>query len=100
VTRIRIGAKETDEGLVISVKDDGVGVPADQKERIFEHGFGRHTGYGLYLAREILHIAGFSILETGDPGKGARFDIHVPRGRYVHQPSRPEEPDAVRIPAA
>ena len=100
VTTIRIRAKETEGGLVISVEDDGVGIPADQKDRIFEHGFGRHTGYGLYLAREILTIAGFSIHETGDPGKGARFDIHIPRGRYVHRPSCPEEPGPVRMPAA
>jgi signal transduction histidine kinase len=90
VTTIRVGVKEAEGGLVISVEDDGVGIPADQKERIFEHGFGRHTGYGLYLAREVLSIAGFSIQETGDPGKGARFDIHIPRGRYVHRPSCPE----------
>ncbi|MDD1663921.1 MAG: PAS domain-containing sensor histidine kinase [Methanomicrobiales archaeon] len=100
VTAIRIGAMEGEGGLVISVEDDGVGIPADQKERIFEHGFGRHTGYGLYLAREVLTIAGFSIHETGDPGKGARFDIHIPRGKYAHQPSCPEEPDPIRIPAA
>jgi hypothetical protein len=100
VSAIRIGAKEAPEGLVISVEDDGVGIPADQKERIFEHGFGRHTGYGLYLTREVLSIAGFSIHETGDPGKGARFDIHIPRGRYVHRQSCPEEPDPIRIPAA
>ncbi|MDD1669598.1 MAG: PAS domain-containing sensor histidine kinase [Methanomicrobiales archaeon] len=100
VTAIRIGAREDEGGLVISVEDDGIGVPADQKERIFEHGFGRHTGYGLYLAREVLSIAGFSIHETGDPGKGARFDISIPRGKYVHQRSCPEEPDAIRIPAA
>ena len=100
VTMIRIRAEEGKEGLVISVKDDGIGIPADQKERIFEHGFGKHTGYGLFLAREILHIAGFSIRETGDPGKGARFDIHIPRGRYARRPSRPEESGPVRIPAA
>jgi PAS domain S-box-containing protein len=100
VTAIRIGAREAPGGLVISVEDDGVGIPADQKERIFEHGFGRHTGYGLYLAREVLAIAGFSIHETGNPGKGARFDIHIPRGRYVHRASCPDEPDPVRIPAA
>jgi len=99
VTTIRIRAKETEEGLVISVEDDGVGIPADQKERIFEHGFGSHTGYGLYLAREILTIAGFSIRETGDPGMGARFDIQIPRGRYVHRVSCPEEPGPVRMPA-
>jgi hypothetical protein len=99
VTAIRIRATEEESGLVISVEDDGIGVPADQKERIFELGFGRHTGYGLYLAREILSIAGFSIRETGEPGKGARFDIHIPRGRYMVRPSCPEEPDKVWIPA-
>jgi signal transduction histidine kinase len=99
VTGIRIRTTEGDAGLVISVEDDGIGVPADQKERIFELGFGRHTGYGLYLAREILSIAGFSIRETGEPGKGARFDIHVPRGRYMVRPSCPEEADTAKIPA-
>ena len=97
VTTIRIAAREEEAGLVISVEDDGIGIPPDQKERIFEIGFGRHTGYGLYLAREILAITGFSIRETGDPGKGARFDIHIPRGRYLLRPTN--EPDPVRIPA-
>ena len=97
VTTVRIGAREEETGLVISVEDDGIGIPRDQKERIFEIGFGRHTGYGLYLAREILAIAGFSIRETGDPGRGARFDIHIPRGRYMLRPTN--EPDTVRIPA-
>ncbi|MDD1661195.1 MAG: HAMP domain-containing histidine kinase [Methanomicrobiales archaeon] len=100
VTSIRITAREEDSGLLVTVEDDGIGVPADVKERIFELGFGRHTGYGLYLAREILSIAGFSIRETGDPGKGARFDIRIPRGRYMVHPSAPKEPDKVRIPAA
>ncbi|HXW98147.1 MAG TPA: PAS domain-containing sensor histidine kinase [Methanomicrobiales archaeon] len=100
VTRIRVGAAEKDTGLVISIEDDGVGVPAEQKERIFELGFGRHTGYGLCLAREVLSISGFSIREAGEPGKGARFEIHVPRGKYLLSPSRPEEADPIRIPAA
>jgi len=100
VTAIRIAAKEAETGLVISVEDDGVGIPADQKERIFELGFGRHTGYGLYLTREVLSIAGISIRETGEPGKGARFEIHVPPGRYMVHPPCPEDPDPVRIPAA
>lgn len=100
VTAIRITARETETGLVISIEDDGIGIPAEQKERIFELGFGRHTGYGLCLAREILSIAGFSISETGEPGKGARFEIRVPRGRYLARPKCPEETDPVRIPAA
>lgn len=90
VTRIRIAAREEEAGLLITVEDDGIGVPFEHKELIFELGFGRHTGYGLYLAREILAIAGFSIRETGDPGKGARFDIRIPKGRYLIHPKEKE----------
>jgi signal transduction histidine kinase len=100
VTEIRIAARVEDTGLLISVVDDGIGIPAEQKERIFELGFGRHTGYGLYLTREILSHAGFSIRETGDEGKGARFEIRIPAGRFQVRPSSPEEPDPIRIPAA
>jgi signal transduction histidine kinase len=97
VTSIRITAREEEAGLLVTIEDNGVGVPAEHKELIFELGFGRHTGYGLYLAREILANAGFSIRETGDPGKGARFELRIPRGRYmVH----PKETEPARIPAA
>ena len=37
---------------------------------------------GLYLAREILAITGITIRETGTPGKGAKFEITVPRAAY------------------
>jgi signal transduction histidine kinase len=37
------------------------------------NGFGRHTGLGLFLSREILSITGITITETGEPGKGAVF---------------------------
>lgn len=78
--RIRIHGNERKEGYAIVCEDDGEGVPVGMKELIFEQGYGRNTGYGLFLAREILSITGLSILETGVPGKGARFEIAVPRG--------------------
>jgi hypothetical protein len=37
---------------------------------------------GLFLTREILGITGISIVENGDFGKGARFEMHIPRGTY------------------
>ena len=37
---------------------------------------------GLFLAREILDITGIGIRETGEPGKGARFEIMVPKGTW------------------
>ncbi|MFA7695343.1 MAG: hypothetical protein WCX63_07395, partial [Methanoregula sp.] len=60
--------------------------PADEKEKIFSRGFGRNTGLGLFLSREILSITGITITENGIFGNGARFEIMVPPGAYrAHQ---------------
>jgi len=82
VTHIRIGYHEDPRGIVLIYEDDGVGVPEQDKEQIFERGFGKNTGYGLFLVREILSITGLAIKETGTFGKGARFEISVPAGSY------------------
>jgi signal transduction histidine kinase len=82
MTAIRIRADEPEEYLLIIVEDDGNGISADDKKDLFRKGFGKHTGLGLFLSREILSITGISIRETGIPGKGARFEICVPRGKY------------------
>ena len=85
ITTIRFFWEEAGGSHIITCEDDGPGIPADEKERIFERGFGKNTGYGLFLAREILGITGITIRETGEPGKGARFEIHVPEGGYRFQ---------------
>jgi signal transduction histidine kinase len=70
-----------DAGVLV-FEDDGVGVPASSKDKIFKRGFGKITGYGLFLVKEILDITGLSIRETGEEGKGARFEIEVPAGKW------------------
>ncbi len=82
VTRIRFHCKVSSGGLVVVCEDDGIGIPIDEKERIFERGFGKHTGLGLYLVREILAITGILVKETGEPSMGARFEMLVPEGNY------------------
>jgi PAS domain S-box-containing protein len=82
VTGITISCRERHDDLVIVVADDGVGVPHNLKEKIFEKGYGTHTGFGLFLAREILAITGIGIRETGTYRKGAQFEITVPKGTY------------------
>jgi PAS domain S-box-containing protein len=82
MTAIRISSRESDRGLVISVEDDRAGISAEDKKRLFERGFGNNTGLGLFLSREILAITGITITERGEPGKGARFGITVPKGGY------------------
>ncbi|MFZ1128481.1 MAG: PAS domain S-box protein [Methanoregula sp.] len=82
MTKISISCNETDKGLVLICKDDGVGITKEDKEHLFERGFGKHTGLGLFLSREILSITGITIVENGEPGKGARFEMNVPEGAY------------------
>ncbi len=81
-TRISCSYRRDGDDMVIEYRDDGIGVPEDAKKAIFQHGFGTHTGLGLFLSREILSITGISISETGEPGKGVCFEIRVPNGRY------------------
>jgi signal transduction histidine kinase len=82
VTTIRVSTRREEENLIITYEDNGTGIPVQEKEKIFEHGYGKHTGLGLFLVREILSITGITIRETGIPGEGARFEIIVPKGAY------------------
>ena len=86
ITTIRFFMEERDGDHIVVCEDDGIGIPADEKEKIFERGFGKNTGIGLFLAREILSITGITITENGEPGKGARFEMTVPKGawRFIH----------------
>jgi PAS domain S-box-containing protein len=82
VTEIRVTTQQTGGGLNIVWEDNGTGIPVDEKEKIFNRGFGKNTGFGLFLVREILSLTDIAIKETGVPGKGARFEIMVPQGMY------------------
>jgi len=81
-THISLGAHETDDGLIVTIEDDGVGIPPQDKEKIFRRGFGKNTGLGLFLAREILSITGIGLRETGVYLQGARFELFIPKGSY------------------
>ena len=80
--RLRSTCNETGEGLSVVFADNGVGITAEDRSHLFERGFGKHTGLGLFLSREILAITGITITENGEPGAGARFEMTVPEGIY------------------
>lgn len=82
VTEIRVSSGYSGESLKIVWEDNGAGIPAYEKEKIFERGFGKNTGLGLFLVREILLLTEITIKETGEEGKGARFEITVPKGSW------------------
>ncbi|MFA5212415.1 MAG: PAS domain S-box protein, partial [Methanoregula sp.] len=79
---IRFSSQESDARLTILCEDDGVGISPDEKKHLFVRGFGKNTGLGLFLSREILLITGITITENGTQGKGARFEITVPKGMW------------------
>lgn len=81
-TQIRFYARAQGKDLVLVYEDDGVGIPQEDKELIFEHTRGGRISYGLFFSREVLAITGLSIRETGVPGKGVRFEILVPEGLF------------------
>jgi len=81
-TVLSLSVERIADGLRVIYRDNGVGIPADIKEKLFQRGFGKHTGLGLFLSREILAITGIRITENGEPGKGVRFEMTVPDGAF------------------
>ncbi len=72
--------------LVVSIADDGVGIPAENLKRIFDPFFttkavGKGTGLGLALSYGIVQKHDGRIEVDSQPGKGTRFDIFLPLDR-------------------
>ena len=95
VTRIRVWQKTTPDGVTIFFEDDGIGISAEKKEQIFlrDESTGRTSMRSLIFVREILDITGITIRENGEPGKGARFEITVPKGSYRNQDTKNRNED-------
>jgi signal transduction histidine kinase len=81
---IWIAVEDGGDRVVMRVKDDGKGIPAEMIERIFEplvttkRGQGG-TGLGLAITRRILHASDGEISVVSETGKGAEFTITLPR---------------------
>ncbi|HEY3420118.1 MAG TPA: response regulator [Methanomassiliicoccales archaeon] len=81
-TRIKVHCERDGTDLLVVYEDRGQGIPGPEKEKVFEKGYGKGSGMGLFLIREILAISGIEISENGIPGQGARFEVRVPPGRF------------------
>ena len=77
-----VSTRIEDSNLIIIYEDNGIGIPASNKSRIFAQGFGNHTGLGMFFAYQIIQLMGGTIVENGVPGKGARFQIKLPKDAY------------------
>ncbi len=79
---LNVSALQDGKDLKIVFEDNGLGIAPEDKARLFERGFGKHTGLGLFLIREILNISNIQIVENSEQGKGARFELSVPSGSW------------------
>jgi len=80
ITQIRVHYEKSGEGqLKLVYQDDGNGISVAEKPSLFKEGYGKGTGYGLYLIKKMMEVYGWTIRETGEPGRGAQFTITVPR---------------------
>jgi two-component system NtrC family sensor kinase len=83
-----VGQAGEDGGIVLTVADNGSGVPAAVRERVFDPFFttkpeGAGTGVGLSLCRSIVTAHGGAIALEETPGGGATIRIVLPPGRLV-----------------
>jgi signal transduction histidine kinase len=78
-TTIKVHYAEEGNQLKLIYEDNGVGVPEDVKVNLFKEGFGRGTGYGLFLMKRICEAYGWTIQETGKHGQGAQFTMTIPK---------------------
>jgi len=80
--RITFSCHENPDGLILICEDDGVGISPKDKARLFDRLVSEKIRFGLFFIRECLVLSGMTIAETGEPGKGARFEITVPKGAW------------------
>jgi|GEM_PF-3584164 len=81
VSRVTFTAEDTPEGLVLVCGDDGIGIAREEKSRLFDRVVAGGK-FGLFFVAEFLTLSGITIAETGTAGKGARFEMTVPKGMY------------------
>jgi signal transduction histidine kinase len=82
VTTIKVHYENnSDASIHLVYEDNGVGVSLADKMNLFKEGFntGGSTGYGLYLIKKAMAVYGWAIQENGEPGKGAKFTITIPK---------------------
>ena len=81
-TAIKMHYQKTDRGnLELIYEDDGVGISAENKLKLFSEGFstGGSTGFGLFLTKKMIEVYGWEIIENGLPGEGVKFTITIPK---------------------
>ncbi|MEK7311246.1 MAG: ATP-binding protein [Chloroflexota bacterium] len=85
---IRIAGRAEPERVVVSVSDEGQGLPPEELTKVFDRFYRADTsatkraigaGLGLYLVKAVVEAHGGQVWASSEPGKGATFYFSVPR---------------------
>jgi signal transduction histidine kinase/ActR/RegA family two-component response regulator len=105
---VAVTARRDGDDLVVTVTDDGAGIPSEDRERIFESfQQGRRgaqqeegTGLGLTLCRRIVSLLGGSMWLETELGVGSTFGFTVPMRRPAeeHPAAPPDQADRADLP--
>jgi signal transduction histidine kinase len=110
--RVDVTAGPAPEGRVrLDVADRGIGIPDEDKPRIFDSFHRAHTeagyagtGLGLAICQRIVERHGGSVAVADNPGGGTRFEVTLPAGQAAASrpvsPPAPAPADAAHSPAA
>jgi two-component system phosphate regulon sensor histidine kinase PhoR len=98
-----VSARQDDAMLVIDVRDQGVGIPHDHLDRIFERFYrvdkarSRErggTGLGLAIVKHIAQVHGGQVSVTSTVGEGSTFTLHIPRDAKLESSAATVPPTA------
>jgi two-component system phosphate regulon sensor histidine kinase PhoR len=88
--RVELRVRSANGSCLIEVADEGLGIPPEERERIFEkfyrldpqqtQGVGG-SGLGLYISRELVERMDGRLRVASEPGKGSRFTVELPLPR-------------------
>jgi len=98
--QVRAEIAHRDSSIIIQISDTGPGIAPEHLPPIFDRFFqaddshsraGTGTGIGLALVKELVRLMGGDISVESEPGKGARFSMHLPVARTADNISTDEQ---------
>lgn len=107
--RVQVRGREDAEWTVLTVTDNGIGIPAEQRDLVFETFYRAHgeayrgTGLGLAIVRRAVERCGGTVSVRDNPGGGSVFEVRLPAApltAVVDPPSAPAAPTAPTAPVA
>jgi PAS domain S-box-containing protein len=79
---VTLSARLRDDAVEVAVEDEGVGIPASERARIFSKfykaGGGQGTGLGLFIAQGLVREMGGTMWVDSEEGQGSRFAFELP----------------------